>query len=613
MTGAGSTLRIGLGCMRLSTDPERDEARAIAVIHAALDAGIALLDTADAYGWNEQEMGHNERLIARALASWRGDRARVEVATKGGLTRPGGRWVPDGRARHLTSACEASLRALEVAHIDLYQLHAPDPKTPLATSVRALASLQRAGLVKRVGLCNVTVGQIEEARQIVDVAAVQVRLDPFHDENLRNQVTDCCEKYGIRLLAHSPLGGPKGRRRIARDPALVAVAKRHRATPFEVALAWVRRLAPVVEPIPGATRQETARSCALAARIELGAEDVAELSQALPSGFAMPPRAAETTAAGDRDVVLLMGYPAAGKTTAVREFVERGYERLNRDEMGGRLAGIAALLDRALRAGGRRFVLDNTYPSRRSRSAVIEVAARHGAPVRCVWLETSLEDAQVNACERLIARYGRLPPPDVLARLSREDPNAFPPQAQFRYRRDLEPPDMSEGFAAIATRPFARQEDPASTQRALFVDLDGILWRSRRGARSPLDPDDVEVIPGRAAVLRRYRDEGWLLLGISWQPAIAEGVIGADVVEACLARAQELLELEIEVAYCPHGPGPQICWCRKPLPGIGVAFIRKHQLDRARSLHVGRGPHDRTFAERIGFAYLDHMEVFAAT
>ena len=121
-----------IGCMRLSTVPEPDEGRGIAVVHAALDGGARLLDTADAYAPGPKEIGHNERMIAAALRSWAGDRAAVRVATKGGLTRPGGKWVPDGRARHLLGACEASMRALGVERIDLYLLHAVDPKTPLS-------------------------------------------------------------------------------------------------------------------------------------------------------------------------------------------------------------------------------------------------------------------------------------------------------------------------------------------------------------------------------------------------------------------------------------------------------------------------------------------------
>src|SRR5688572_7541134 len=162
----GFTPPLAIGCMRLSTEPDRDEIRALATLHAALDAGVTLLDTADAYGQDAGETGHNERLIARALATWRGDVSAIRVATKGGLTRPGGRWEADGRARHLVAAAEASRRALGVDRIHLYQLHAPDPRTPLSTSVRALASLKRDGLIQSIGLCNVNVGQIEEARRI---------------------------------------------------------------------------------------------------------------------------------------------------------------------------------------------------------------------------------------------------------------------------------------------------------------------------------------------------------------------------------------------------------------------------------------------------------------
>src|SRR5262245_51219301 len=105
MSSPTEHVRIGIGCMRLSTERDRDEARALAVLEAALDLGVTFFDTADAYCLDDSEVGHNERLIARALAAWSGDRSRLEVATKGGLTRPAGQWVPDGRARHLRAAC----------------------------------------------------------------------------------------------------------------------------------------------------------------------------------------------------------------------------------------------------------------------------------------------------------------------------------------------------------------------------------------------------------------------------------------------------------------------------------------------------------------------------
>ena len=126
---------IAIGCMRLSTDPDRNDDRPLEVLHAAFEAGVTFLDTADAYCLDERDIGHNERLIARALSTWSGDRSRITIATKGGMTRPEGRWELDGRTKHLRMACERSCRALGVDRIALYQLHAPDPRTPLSTSV----------------------------------------------------------------------------------------------------------------------------------------------------------------------------------------------------------------------------------------------------------------------------------------------------------------------------------------------------------------------------------------------------------------------------------------------------------------------------------------------
>jgi len=243
--------------MRLSTAADRDDARAVSVLHAALDAGVTLLDTADAYCLDAHDTGHNERLISHALASWNGDRSGIVVATKGGLTRPQGRWVADGRASHLVAAGEASRRALGVERIDLYQLHAADARVPLATSVRALASLQRDGLVARIGLCNVTVGQIEEARRIAEIDAVQVELSFWNDDNLLSGVAAYCVANGIRLIAHTPLGGPR-RRRAKPDALLADIAARHGVGALDIALAWLMDLSNVIVPIPGATRVETA-------------------------------------------------------------------------------------------------------------------------------------------------------------------------------------------------------------------------------------------------------------------------------------------------------------------------------------------------------------------
>jgi aryl-alcohol dehydrogenase-like predicted oxidoreductase/histidinol phosphatase-like enzyme len=592
--------------MRLSTVPDRDDARSIAVIHAALDAGVRLLDTSDAYCLDDSEIGHNERLIARALATWSGDRSTVEVATKGGMKRPRGAWIAEGKAKHLKSACEASLRALGVDAIDLYQLHVVDPKTPLETSVRALATLKAEGKVKRVGLCNVTVGQVKAAREVVDIDSVQVSLSVLDDENLRNGVAEYCRDEGIRLIAHRPLGGADKVARLARDPVLADVAARHDVTSQTIALAWLMDLGTV--PIPGATRVETATSIRDALAVRLGDEDRRALDAAFSGRLLRVPRSERRPKPGaDGDVVLVMGMPAAGKSGIAREFVELGYERLNRDQRGGTLSGLVEVLDQGLAAGRKRWVLDNTYPARKQRNEVIECAWKHGVPVRCIHLTTSVPDAQINAITRLIAIHGRLPMPEELRERGKEDPRYFGPDAQFRYERSVELPDEDEGFASIETRAFGRLPHDAATARAVFMEYDDVLVTNASGAGPALRPEDIALAEGAREALQRLHGEGWLLFAQAWRPQIARGEATRDAVEACFARTRELLGMEIALVFCSHDAGPPICWCRKPLPGLILEYALSRRVNVNQSIYVGRVSADRTLAQRLGLRYEEDL------
>ncbi len=595
---------IGLGCMRLSTIEPRDPARAIAVIHAALDAGVTLLDTADAYCLDDSETGHNERLVAQALKTWRGDATAVTVATKGGLVRPGGRWVSDGRGKHLRNACLASLRALDVSAIDLYQLHAVDPRVPIETSVRALATLQQEGLIRRIGLSNVTVSQIKAAQMVVDVASVQVSLSVLDDENLRNGVVEYCRDHDIQMIAYRPLGGNRIGQ-VARDAVLSEIAARHNATPHEVAIAWLLSLAPRIVPIPGATRDATARSIGRAAALELTERDRQQLDARFPAGRSLrEPKAPRTQNSNSHgEVVIVMGMPAAGKSTVAEEFVSRGYRRLNRDTMGGRLADLVPELDSGLAAGNLHWVLDNTYASRKSRNEVIECAARHAVPVRCIRLTTSLGDAQINAVSRLIEAYGKLPMPEELRGQGKTDPRLFGPDAQFRYERQVEAPDSEEGFSVIEDRPFVRRPAAQFDQKAVIVALDDVLCTSRSGAGVALEPADVALRPGAQDVINRYRDDGFALLSIAWRPQVRDGKTTDAEVRACFERTKELLGTEIEFDYCPHPAGPPICWCRKPLPGLVLQFAFRHRLALDQCILIGSSPSDRTLASRMGMIY----------
>ena len=593
--------------MRLSTERDRDESAAPAVVHAALDAGATLLDTADAYCLDDTEVGHNERLVARALSTWRGDRSRVRVATKGGLTRPNGDWVPNGRGRHLAAACEASRRALGVERIDLYQLHAPDPRTPFSTSIRALASLQRDGLINRIGLCNVTVGQIEDARSLVEIASVQVEVNVWNDDNLLGGVVGYCLANGIQVLAHRPLGGTARIRRTTKDPMLIDLAKRHGVQPGDIALAWLMDLSDLIVPIPGPTRLETASSLGRPPAVRFTDEDRARLDERFPAGrIARPSGAPRAKAARtDGEIVLIMGLPAAGKSTAARKLVEGGYSRVNRDESGGSLRALLPKVERLIESGHTRIVLDNTYASRKSRGAVLQAAELERLPVRCVWLTTSLEDAQVNAASRMIAKFGRLLDPEEIRRTVKHDVSAFGPGVLFRYQRELEPPHPSEGFSRIDAIPFERARDASFTNRALIVWCDGVV--ARIGAAA----NEVEVLEGRTEALRRYHAGGWRVLGLGWQPGISAEVVTRDQVDAAYARMNAELGIPIDVLYCPHGAGPPVCWCRKPLPGLGVVFVDRYRLDPSQCLFVGAGPQDPGFARRLGFQYRDAAEFFA--
>jgi len=196
---------LGLGCMAMSDlYGPADRGESLATLDAALEAGITLLDTADAYALDDHDLGHNERLIADALA---GLGRPVEIVSKGGLVRPGGAWRADGRALHLAAAARASRDRLAVQAIDLYLLHAVDPRTPLATSVRALARLRDDGVVRRIGLSNVGLPQLEVALAITSIDAIEVELSPWRLDALRGGLVAACAARGIRVLAHRPLGG----------------------------------------------------------------------------------------------------------------------------------------------------------------------------------------------------------------------------------------------------------------------------------------------------------------------------------------------------------------------------------------------------------------------
>jgi aryl-alcohol dehydrogenase-like predicted oxidoreductase len=271
---------IGLGGMPMSIEGRPDRERSITTIHAALDAGVTLIDTADAYHLATQDdLGHNELLIAEALRSYGGDTSAVLVATKGGhLRREPGPWDQDGRPEYLKEAARASAKRLGVDAIGLYQYHRPDPAVPYADSIGALAELLDEGVVLRAGISNADPDQIREAHGILGERLVSVQNQFSPSFRSSEPELELCAELGLAFLPWSPLGGISSAGELgSRYSAFAAVAEARGVTPQVVCLAWELAKAPVVLPIPGASRPESIRDSATAADLELTPEELASL------------------------------------------------------------------------------------------------------------------------------------------------------------------------------------------------------------------------------------------------------------------------------------------------------------------------------------------------
>lgn len=273
---------IGLGGMPMSIEGRPDRERSLRTVHTALDLGVTLIDTADSYHLHADEVGHNEELVAEALRTWGGDTSGVLVATKGGHLRPGdGSWTIDGSPAHLREAVEGSLRRLGVEAIGLYQFHRPDPTVPYAESVGVLAELLDEGKIRMAGISNANPDQIREAVDVLGGRLVSVQNQYSPAFRSSQPELDLCAELDLAFLPWSPLGG------IARAGdlgstfgAFAEVASAHGVSPQQVALAWELAQAPVVVPIPGASRPESITDSVRAADLILAPDEIALLDAA---------------------------------------------------------------------------------------------------------------------------------------------------------------------------------------------------------------------------------------------------------------------------------------------------------------------------------------------
>lgn len=313
------------------------------------------------------------------------------------------------------------------------------------------------------------------------------------------------------------------------------------------------------------------------------------------------------------EVVLCTGFPASGKTTyALREFPQ--HHRVNRDTLGGKIEGLVPYIEKKIAEGHQQFVLDNTHANIASRAMFVKLAKKHGFSIKCHWIKTSAEDAQFNACLRMVRKHGRILDTAEIKQVQKKgDPNTFPVNVIFSFRNSFEKPTLQEGFDEIVEVEYQRELPTEYCNKALILDYDGTLRETISGNNYPLNTDDIKILPNRSEVLARSKKEGYVLLGVSNQSGIHKGIMTEAESRACFEKTNQMLGHSIDFRFCPHASGPISCYCRKPCPGIGCEFIEKYKLDPAKCLFVGDLGTDKSFAYRCGFKYYDAEDFFNKT
>jgi HAD superfamily hydrolase (TIGR01662 family) len=305
-------------------------------------------------------------------------------------------------------------------------------------------------------------------------------------------------------------------------------------------------------------------------------------------------------------VELVLGPPASGKTFFTNNQF-KDYTRLNRDEMGGTIAGLVPKLDLLL-SENKNVVLDNLFPTAADRKPFIEVAKKHGAKISCTLIDLAIEDCTTNACARMMRNHNNILSPEEIKKS--KNPNDIPAVVLFKYKKEFQKPTTTEGFDNIVSVKGFKQDYSSFTNKAVIFDYDGTLREVIGGGKYPTKPEQVRILPGRKEKLAKLKQEGYLLLGASNQSGIAKGDLTLEDSIACFEETNKQLGFDIEYKFCPHKVPPINCFCRKPQTGLAIYFIFKYKLNPSNSWFVGDMTSDRTFATRSGLQYAEAERFF---
>jgi len=308
-----------------------------------------------------------------------------------------------------------------------------------------------------------------------------------------------------------------------------------------------------------------------------------------------------------QEIILIMGCMASGKSSLARHFVDKGYVYLNRDKNGGKVNDLVPLMDKVLKEG-KSVCVDNTHPTVKSRKEFLHTAIINKVNIHCLYMTTSTEDCLYNAASRMIERYGKILSPEELK--NHKDPNMFPPGVIMNYKKMFEMPTVQEGFTSITEVKFDRLTNSKYNKKALFLDYDSTLRKTKSGAKFPTHPDDIEILPNRKEIIQKYVDQGYILLGVSNQSGVNKGDLSEEVARDCFNRTNELLGFNIDYMFCPHQSWPVSCYCRKPHLGNFILLQQKHKIDFNKSIFVGDYKTDEQAAKAAGIKYLHEMEFF---
>jgi HAD superfamily hydrolase (TIGR01662 family) len=307
------------------------------------------------------------------------------------------------------------------------------------------------------------------------------------------------------------------------------------------------------------------------------------------------------------EIILLCGYPASGKSTICQEYEADGYTVISRDVIGGTYKDVLKVVKKCQQ----KIIIDGIHITEDSRYQFIQYAKANNIPIKCILVENTMENCMINALRRQWSVHG-----DILWTGNTTDPHMFPPGVMFKARKQYDKPKLEEGFDQIEVRQgyVPHYDHRVYCNKAIFFDIDGTLRKTDHlQHKYPIHPDEVEPymdVNIMKKILDKKIKKGYRFVGVSNQSGISKGTVTQETVRACMEMTKEMLNIEIDIRWCPHSPAPITCWCRKPQSGLGVYFIEKYKLNPRKCRMIGDQTTDRTFAERLGIKFKHVSELF---